>query len=207
MNKIISVARFAIVITVFTAIIAQVIHGTLNVAGFSPANFFSFFTVESSIFAAIVLLISAYVGLKSKPGRTLEYFRGAATLYMIVVGVVYFLLLRGTIATLNTPLPWVNFILHTLFPVYILIDWIVSPLAHALRFKKALLWLIFPLTYLIYSLIRGPIAGWYPYPFLNPNGLNGIGGVVGVVIAVALLCVGTTWFLTRKPARKELKNS
>lgn len=204
MNKIISVIRLLIVVSVLTAIIAQVIYGTLNVSGFSPANFFSFFTVESNIFAAIVLLISAYVSLKGKPSRRLEYFRGAATLYMIVVGVIYFLLLRDTTATVNSPLPWVSFILHYLFPIYIVLDWIISPLAHTLRFKKALLWLIFPLAYLVYSLIRGSIVGWYPYQFLNPHGLTGTPGVIGTSIAIALLCLGLTWFITR---RRGLKNS
>ena len=28
-------------------------------------------------------------------------------------------------------------------------------------------WTLFPLIYLIYSLIRGAIVQWYPYPFLN----------------------------------------
>lgn len=207
MKKAINILRFILVITVFTAIIGQIIYSTLNVPGFSPANFFSFFTVESNIFAAVVLLISAYVSLVGKPSRRLEYFRGAATMYMVVVGVIYFLLLRGSEGSLNTPLPSVNFVLHYLFPAYILIDWVVSPLTHTLRFKKALLWLVFPIAYLAYSLIRGPIAGWYPYPFIDPHGPNGVMGIVGVSIAIAAFCVGLTWFITRKPEQKRSKNT
>ncbi len=37
--------------------------------------------------------------------------------------------------------------------------------------------------YLVYTLARGPIVGWYPYPFLDPAHA---GGYVGV----ALYCVG-----------------
>ena len=187
-------------LAVFTAIVAQFIFGFLYVPNFKISNFFSFFTIESNTFAAVVLLISTYVGWKGKPSRKLEYFRGAATLYMVVVGVVYYLLLRGFEADLNTTLPWVNFILHYFFPVYMLIDWLVSPLAHKLRFKYGLVWLIFPLAYLAYSLIRGPIVNWYPYPFLNPNNEAGTTGIVIVSIGIAALCFVLTWVLTRKKA-------
>lgn len=204
MNKIMSITRFAIVLTVFTAIIAQVIYSTLNIPGYNPVNFFSFFTVQSSIFSAVVLLIATYISLKSKPSRTLEYFRGAATLYMIVVGVVYFFLLRNSGSTPDSLLPRITFILHYLFPVYLLIDWVISPLRHKLRFNKSLTWLLFPIAYLVYSMIRGAITGWYPYAFLDPSGPDGVTGIVIVGIAIALLCLGLTWLITRK---KGLKNS
>jgi hypothetical protein len=42
---------------------------------------------------------------------------------------------------------------------------------------------MFPALYLVYALVRGPIAGWYPYPFLDPTMVGGYGGV-------ALYCVG-----------------
>lgn len=36
-------------------------------------------------------------------------------------------------------------------------------------------------------LVRGAIAGWWPYPFLNPNGVNGIMGVIVYVVGIALI--------------------
>jgi hypothetical protein len=30
-------------------------------------------------------------------------------------------------------------------------------------------WLIYPVLHLVYTLIRGAIVGFYPYPFFNPN--------------------------------------
>ncbi|MCW2602206.1 MAG: hypothetical protein JWN61_341, partial [Pseudonocardiales bacterium] len=49
------------------------------------------------------------------------------------------------------------------------------------------IWLIFPLGYLIYSLVRGPIADWYPYPFMDPDE-HGYGGIAitSMIIAVAV---------------------
>lgn len=207
MKKAINTVRVVLVLAVFTAIFAQLMYDLLYITTFDPANFFSFFTIQSNVFAATVLLISAYVGWKKPPSRRLEYFRGAVTTYMVVVGFVYFFLLRSEGLGPNITLPWVNFILHYLFPIYILLDWIVAPLAHKLRFSSALLWLIFPVAYLVYSLIRGAITGWYPYAFLDPHGPDGVAGIVIVGIAITLLCLGLTWLLTRKPASKKLKNS
>jgi bacteriorhodopsin len=57
-------------------------------------------------------------------------------------------------------------------------------------------WLIvvFPIVWVIYTMIRGPIVGWYPYPFLNPDIEPGVGygGVTVYVIAIAafILLVG-----------------
>ena len=52
----------------------------------------------------------------------------------------------------------------------------------------ALGWLLAPLAYFAYSLVRGPIAHWYPYPFLDPRSLGGYGRVAlyAVVLAVAM---------------------
>lgn len=200
MKNIINIIRAVFAVGVFTAIIAQFTYNYLYVDTFNAANFFSFFTILSNGFAAVVLLISAYIGWKGKPSRKLEYFRGAATLYMVIVGVIYYLLLRGFEADLNAILPWVNLILHYIFPVYMLVDWLISPLAHKLRFKYALIWLIFPLAYLFYSLIRGSIVNWYPYPFLNPNTGDGVTKVVVIALCIAAFSFGLTWLLTRKKA-------
>jgi hypothetical protein len=51
--------------------------------------------------------------------------------------------------------------------------------------------LIFPLIYAVYSLIRGPGAAWYPYPFLDVS-VEGMGTVLVncVVMTVGFVLVG-----------------
>ena len=51
-----------------------------------------------------------------------------------------------------------------------------------ITFRRALVWLGFPLVWTGFTLVRGEIDGRYPYPFLNPA--NGGYGTVG------LYCVG-----------------
>ncbi len=50
------------------------------------------------------------------------------------------------------------------------------------------MWLIFPVVYVVYSLIRGPVADWYPYPFLDPN-LDGGAAKVAITVVVLMPCV------------------
>ncbi len=75
-----------------------------------------------------------------------------------------------------------------------LVDWILFSPWTRRSFLAALGWLLAPLAYFAYSLVRGPIAHWYPYPFLDPRHSGGYGRVAlyAVVLAVAmgLLAVG-----------------
>ncbi len=75
------------------------------------------------------------------------------------------------------------FTLHYLMPVVVVAEWLFQPPKAMLSFQQSLYWLVYPLVYLVYSLIRGPISGFYAYPFLNPAKIGGYG-------IVALYCVG-----------------
>ncbi len=153
---------------------------------FNPANFFSFFTILSNIFAALALMVSAVFIHRGMRSRKLNILRGAATLYMTLTGVVFAVLLSDLDPSLLTAVPWDNTVLHYIMPIVLFIDWVIDPPTSRLRYRHAALWLLFPLVYVTYSLIRGPIVNWYPYPFLNPaNGGYG---------QVAVICVGITVF-------------
>lgn len=160
---------------------------------FNIANFFSYFTIESNILLAGALLTGAFALAARSKSKYIDYFRGATTFYMIVVGVIFSLLLSGYDEL--TAVPWDNTVLHYIMPIIALADWLIDPPKSPIRFKKAVWWLLFPLVYLVYSLVRGAIVGWYPYPFLNLE-TNGFGGVsiiaagifiFGVVLIYALM--------------------
>ncbi len=134
---------------------------------FSPVNFFSFFTIESNMFAAAMLIASAILVGRSKQSVTLVMLRGAATLYMLMTGIIFAVLLSRLDVQL-TAVPWDNIVLHYIMPVALVVDWILDPPKKRIGFKRGLLWIVFPLFYVAYTLVRGVFANWYPYPFLNP---------------------------------------
>jgi len=168
---------------------------------FVPANFFSFFTIESNIVAAAVLLYGALVIMR-KGGRGYDMLRGAAVLYMAVTGIVFAVLLSGLDANVLTAVPWDNTVLHYIMPLAMFGDWLLDPPKTRVPFKKALVWLVYPMAYLIYTLVRGRIVGWYPYPFLNARE-HGYASIVLVSAGIAGVVCGLSWLIVRvkRPAR------
>ena len=194
------VARLGFGVLTLTAIVVQL---TIHVGNsFDPVNFFSYFTNLSNIFAAVVFIIGAISLLTyRKPTPRDDLIRGAAVVAMAVVGVVFSLLLRNE--DLGTLLPWVNFVLHYLMPVVVVVEWLVQPPKSKISFRQTLYWLIYPLLYVVYSLIRGTIVGFYAYPFLNPAKIGGYGVValycVGIFVLFLVFSVVFQWLGNRLP--------
>lgn len=152
--------------------------GVLN-----PVNFFSYFTILSNTFAVVVLLAGATLWrLQRSPAS--DMVRGAAVLYMTITLIVFALLLSGT--DVDTAIPWVNAVVHQLLPVVMIADWLIDPPQTRLTIRQGLAWLIPPLVWIAYTMIRGPIAGWYPYPFLDPAN----GGYASVVVTTLVILAG-----------------
>ncbi len=149
-------------------------------------NFFSFFTILSNILVASVLSAAA---LDLRTGRLALLFRprimAAAALYIGLTGIIYFLILR----TIWDPQGWqlvADSVLHYAMPVVYLAFWIAfAPRGHPRPADIPAL-LVFPVIYAAYSLVRGPLVHWYPYPFLDLD-RNGIGQVT---VNVVFLLVG-----------------
>jgi hypothetical protein len=170
-------AVVAIVVLVAIAYQAWLI---VNSGLFRPLRFFAFFTILSNVFAAIVWLWLA-VRWRAPRTRTDDLLRGGATLYLVVTFVVVVVLLQGAELSLSDRL--VDLVVHKLFPVLAVIDWIVDPPETDLRLSDVVLWLVFPLAWLAFSLIRGALDNWYPYPFLDPDN-GGYRSVAYHVIAI-----------------------
>lgn len=162
--------------------------------GFDPVNFFSYFTNLSNILASVVFIVGAVYLVQGRvPTTTDDLVRGGSVVAMAIVGIVYGILLRNE--DLGTLLPWVNIVVHYVMPIVVVVDWFYASPSSRLSIRQLGYWLIYPLVYLIYTLVRGAIVGFYPYPFLNPAKAGGAGGVVLYCLAifVAFLIIG--WVL------------
>jgi hypothetical protein len=184
------------------AIISQLIV-QLN-GGFSLINFLSYFTNLSNLFAAIVLIAGAiYLITDREPTVREDIIRGTSVVCMALVGVVFSLLLRNT--DLGHLLPWVNLVLHYIMPIVIVFDWLYQPPKNKLQMGQIVYWLIFPLIYLAYSIVRGAIMGFYAYPFFNPEKSGGYAGVALYCIGIAVMFFIFSWLLMT--AGNKLKRS
>lgn len=162
------------------AIITDIVHGLSSIPGFSVVNYFSFFTVLSTTLASLTLL---YVALR----KDIPMLRGAATLFMVITGVIYFIMLRD----LPIQIFWVNAVFHYVLPLALLVDWLTHLPKKPASVGMTGLWLLFPVIFLLYTLVRGAILNWYPYPFLNVSTF-GYGEVLRnvVMVGVGMIILG-----------------
>jgi len=130
-------------------------------------NFLSYFTILTNVLVAFSLSAALFSSL-SRAGA----FFSRATVQtailgnIVVVGCVYNLIL----ARLWNPqgLQWtVDVLLHSVIPLLYLLYWVLFVPKGTLTFTDPFPWLIYPFLYLLYSLARGAMTGWYPYPFVD----------------------------------------
>ena len=189
-------------IAIVAALVAQLQRTVQNEnagkgeVGFVVQNFFSFFTVESNVFAALALFVGIFtLSSRKQDSHAWTVFRAGATTYMATTGVVYNLLLRGIELPQGATVGWSNEILHVVGPAVMVLDWLIAPGRRPLNAKA--LWAIvaYPVVWAGYTLVRGtlvldPRTGdpWYPYPFLNPHtSANGYFSVAFYVILIGVL--------------------
>ena len=161
-----------IVILGWFALIAQfyliILNRTASV-GETIIRYFSFFTILTNLLVALCFTF-LLLNPKSKPGiffsksTTLT----AITVYIIVVGMVYNLILRFLWAPKGLQLI-VDELLHTVIPLLCIIFWWIYVRTKALKWKDAFPWLVYPLVYIFIILILGAASGYYPYPFIDVN--------------------------------------
>ena len=216
-------ARAAIAVLIAAAIIAQAVatvSGALSGGrdvGTTIANFFSFFTILSNVLTVVVMLwaVGWFVrrgsGSASSEPRALGIALACVTTYMVITGIVYNTLLRGIQLPQGTTVPWENEVLHVVGPLFLLVDLFVAPRPRCLGWGAILAVLGFPLAWVVYTMVRGPLvtnpttgaAYWYPYPFLDP-GPHGYGyvAVMSLCVAVAAAAfVAVVAGATRLPGR------
>jgi hypothetical protein len=156
-------------------------------------NFFSYFTIESNILGAVVLCWGGVAALTGRAGVS-DMYRGAVVVYLAITGVVYAVLLAG-LAGQNID-AWVNDVVHRIMPVVVVLDWLIAPPRTALPLGRVWSWLVFPLLYLAYTLVRGPVVDWYPYPFLDPHPRgysHVVVGGLGVAVAFVVVTLLVRW--------------
>lgn len=167
-------------------------------------NVFSYFTILSNILVAVGLTCATLIP-HTKLGKYFSSIsvESAIALYIFIVGLVYNLVLRG----IWEPKGWqlvADNLLHVIIPALYMLYWLAFMPKGALNWKDGIVWAYFPLAYLIYSLIRGHLMGWYPYPFLNVTKLGyqkvfiNSGLMVVAFVVVGFLLIAFNKFLGKK---------
>lgn len=175
------------------SVIWQVTDRTLN-NNFRPFEYFAYFSIVTAVLAGVVLITTGMrLLVKLKDTKRVEIARLSLTVAMIVVGVVYHALLADVANDVRDgDYVWPVFpneFIHSYGPVLITLDYLLSNRGFKIRMRAALWVAVFPLLWLVLSVIRGSLTNWWPYWFINPNG---DAGLVGMLTYIAVI---TSFFL------------
>ena len=178
---------------IFAGLLALIAWASLALQFFlktGPAvNFFSFFTVQCNMLVAISMTYAA-LSVNTNGGHffTKLSVQTAIALYIFIVALVYNTVLRGLVPLAGWNL-FVDTMLHVVIPILYLLYWGFMRPKGNLEYRNGIFWVFFPLAYLIYSLVRGAIVHWYPYPFLNADKLGYAKVSVNVAVMIAVFFV------------------
>jgi hypothetical protein len=164
-----------------------------------PHEYFTYFTIQSTIIDVVLLLLTGIGMLRTRADGVLLTSAALAIVpYAVVTGVVYNLTLRGLPSEKYLGDPWPNEVMHVVVPVLLVVDWFVlrllDPGRPRLPWRTIWLALAFPAVWVIGTMLRGAATGWYPYPFLVPSGPGGIPGIVAYVVGICVAIVVITAF-------------
>jgi hypothetical protein len=176
-------------LVVCAGIIVQLIVTATTSEGFFPDNpdrvfnVFAYFTIQSNLLlGGTTLLLALGPDRESTLFRTL---RLNGVLCIAVTGIVYWVALNH-LANFTGAAAVANLLLHTIAPILGVVGWLVfGPRG---RTELAIVgWsIVFPLLWLVFTLIRGAAIGFWPYPFVDADDL-GYGKVLVNCLFVALL--------------------
>lgn len=163
------------VVLVFSSLILQ-----FSIMLNNPANkdvvdvivrFFSYFTILSNTlvfiyFLNLLLPRNDYTSFWHKPETGT-----AITVYILVVGIVY----HAVLSQLHNPVGlgfWADHGLHSFSPILTIVYWILFTSNSTIKYQSIPYWLIYPAAYFVYTVVRGSLSGFYPYPFLDLNKIS-----------------------------------
>jgi hypothetical protein len=188
-----------------TAALAAQIADLVDRGAFTPENYFSFFSIQTSIANIAVLTVCGVIGLQTaRDSARVSAVRGAVVAYSIITAAVYNLLLKNLVegGTGGTaPLQWPIDLTHVWVPVYLMLDWVISHHRSRIAAWFLLTGLVYPGLWLAATELRGQLTGWYAYDFLDTSGTQeGLVRVLtysGLLGSFALVCVTVILIINR----------
>jgi len=172
---------------------------------FRPTEYFAYFTITSGLLAGAVLIVAG-IGVLRNQAETkfLTLSRLTMAVSMVIVCVIYNALLANAapderdIGYAWPLLP--NQVIHTYMPIIIFLEWLFTNTGVALKLKSAFWVLVYPLTWLAFSITRGFVQGWWAYWFIDPQ--YGISTMITWILAISVFF--TVLSLAMLPAQRAL---
>jgi hypothetical protein len=186
-------ARVVVALALLGSVAWQVTDRVINDV-FRPAEYFAYFSIVSAILVGVIMLVSGIATIRGIPeSRRMALLRISAVTSMLVVAIVYHALLENSapdprdVGYAWPVLP--NLVIHTYAPILVAIDYLFVHRREPLRLRQAFWVVVYPLTWLAFSIVRGLSDGWWPYWFIDPSGPGGVGSMLAYVLAISVFFI------------------
>ncbi|MFG1912499.1 Pr6Pr family membrane protein [Kribbella sp. NPDC048928] len=154
--------------------------------GVRVLRFASYLTIWSNVLAAVV---AATLALRpDRDGRWWRALRLDAVVILFGGGIVHWFFLRPLL-DLHGADRVADKLLHVVVPLVVVVGWIVVGPRGRIGTSDLGRFLVLPVIWLVYTLVRGAIVGWYPYPFVDVD-QHGYPYVTIAALAIGALLVG-----------------
>ncbi len=141
---------------------------------------FRYYTLQSNLIA-IVYFILLYFGI-TKRNNTLHKFVGGVTVYITITLIIFAIMLAPT----YHPTGWnqvSNIVAHYIVPILVLFYFFYFRDNYKFTPKDSLIWIIYPVLYVVFMLAYGMITKDFLYPFFQVSEV----GINGLIITITML--------------------
>lgn len=169
-------------------------------------NFFSYFTILTNIIVALCFTV-ILTGQESSLGKFFlqPKILTAIAVYISIVGIVYNVVLRFIWDPQGLQRV-VDELLHSVIPILFVLFWLMFVPKKVLGWRDAFSWLIYPIIYSLYIVVRGIYSGLYPYPFIDVNELGYSTVLLNTsIILLAFLFVSFLFISVGKALNRRMK--
>lgn len=166
-------------------------------------NIFAFFTVQSNLIVGATSLLLAINPNRSS--TVFGVFRLTGLVAITVTGIVFHVALSNLLE-LDTWAMTADRLLHFVVPIMAVVGWLAFGPRGLTSPRVVKLTILFPLAYMIFTVIRGPLSSdWYPYPFADVDALGYLRVIInGVWIGLLFiaLAAAAAWLDKRLPTKQ-----
>ncbi|HEY3738033.1 MAG TPA: Pr6Pr family membrane protein [Jatrophihabitans sp.] len=125
----------------------------------------SFFTIQSNVLIGVA---AASLALNpAQDGRVWRPLRLTSLVGITVTGIVYSTVLAKVHQPNGTAETVVNTLVHYVVPIMAVLGWLLYGPRPRVGRADVVKSLVFPAAWMAYTLVRGAIWHWYPYPFVD----------------------------------------
>jgi hypothetical protein len=129
-------------------------------------NMFCFFTVQSNVIVGITCGLLAWRLDLGDTSPLFRMFRLVGVIDIAITGLVYNIALAD-LTELDGKAAVADQLVHVVVPIVAVAGWVVFGPRGLINWRDIGWAALVPLAWLGFTLIRGPIVDWYPYPFLD----------------------------------------